>query len=70
MDQAAMASGAGGGLMAIEVGKRYRNKHTGIVCEVSQKIFFNIQYFEVDDSEQTYPLYCHYKRFQKHWEAV
>jgi len=56
--------------MGIEIGKQYRNKNTGISCEVSQKIFFTIQYFEADDPEHKYPKYCHYKRFQKHWEEV
>lgn len=56
--------------MQIEIGKRYRNKPTGIECVVRQKIFFNIQYYDDDDPEETYPKYCHYRRFQKHWEEV
>lgn len=56
--------------MAIEVGKRYRNRNNGIECVVRQKIFFNIQYFEADDPEEIYPHYCHYKTFQKHWEVA
>ena len=54
--------------MQIEIGKRYRNKHTLAECVVRQKIFFNIQYYE--DGDERYPKYCHYKRFRKHWEEV
>ncbi len=52
----------------IVVGKKYRNKHTGIVCRVSHKAFYNIAYHEVTESINRYPQYCHYKIFQKYWE--
>jgi len=28
----------------IEIGKRYKNIHTGYICKVRKKIFYNIQY--------------------------
>lgn len=49
----------------IEKDTRYVNIHTGIRCIVKQKIFFNIQYYDDDDPNR--PLYCHYKKFRKHW---
>ena len=54
----------------IEVGKKYRNLHTGIICEVQHKIFFNVAYLEDGEPRNTYPRYCHYKRFQKNWVEV
>ena len=49
----------------IEINKRYRNLHTGIVCVVVSKQFFNIAYLEDGDPSNAYPHYCHYKTFQK-----
>jgi len=54
----------------IEIDKRYRNLHTGIVCVVVSKAFFNIAYLEDGDPSNAYPHYCHYKTFQKKWVEV
>ena len=57
-------------MTSIEIGRRYRNKHTGIVCKVIGKIFFNIKYKDEKDPYNLGIKYCHYKRFRKNWEAV
>ena len=56
--------------MNIVVGKRYRNMHSGRVCIVMDKIFFNIKYKYDNDGGLLAgrPLYTHYKKFQKNWE--
>jgi len=53
--------------MVIEIGKRYKNIHTGRICKVLNKIFFNIQYIEEGDARVQYH---HYKRFRKNWIEV
>jgi|GEM_PF-3165699 len=54
----------------IEIGKKYRNVHTGEVCTVIQKIFYNIGYRKDNTPNNTHPHYCHYKRFRKNWIEV
>ena len=54
----------------VEVGKYYKNVPTGRICKVISKIFFNVQYNELDDVYHTNPSYCHYKTFRKHWIEV
>lgn len=51
----------------VEIGKHYKNIHTDIICKVTAKIFFNIQYDDLDDRYHTNPHYTHYKKFRKHW---
>lgn len=51
----------------IEKGRRYINVHTDRHCTVTQKNFFTIGYHYDDDPKHTYPQYCHYKTFRKHW---
>jgi hypothetical protein len=52
-------------LTQVEEGKQYVNVHSGRVCTVSAKIFFNIQYYYADDPNHA--VYSHYKRFRKIW---
>ena len=52
----------------IDIGREYRNIHSGRVCTVISKIFFNIQYRENGGSQ--FIGYVHYKRFRKNWRAV
>jgi len=54
-------------MSSIEIGKKYRNVHTGYICRVRKKIFFNIQYVYEGDPEL---YYCHYKRFRKNWIEI
>jgi len=51
----------------IEIGKRYKNIHTGYICKVRKKIFYNIQYVYEGDIEY---YYTHYKRFLKNWVEI
>lgn len=51
----------------IEVGRRYRNLHTGKACVVVDKMFYNIAYFYDGDPKGIYPHYCHYRTFKNNW---
>ena len=53
--------------MTIEVGKLYKNIHTGDVHIVRHKIFFNVAHSDPKDGN-VYPQYTHYKTFGKHWK--
>lgn len=55
-------------LTHIEKGKQYVNIHTGRICTVAAKIFFNIKYYYADDPNRA--VYSHYKRFKKHWKVI
>jgi len=54
----------------IKIRGHYRNLHTGEVCKVTSKIFYNIAFEVVDDKYHLGTQYCHYKRFRKNWEEV
>lgn len=55
--------------MKIEIGKSYKNIHSGRVCTVTDKIFYNVQYVYDNDGGLCVgrPLYRHYKTFKKNW---
>jgi len=53
--------------MEIKVGEKYRNVHTGRVCLVTNKVFFNVAYRQDGEPNSGVPHYCHYKRFKKNW---
>lgn len=54
----------------IEVGKKYKNLHTGQVCEAKAIVFYNIGYLDDNEPQNIHPHYCHYKTFQKHWAEM
>lgn len=53
--------------MNIEVGKRYRNAHAGIECEVIETSAHCIHYVNERD---IVPRQCHPDTFKKDWKAI
>ena len=50
----------------IKVGSQYRNTHTMVICTVTSKRFFNVEYKEDDGHLRS----VHYKTFKKHWSQL
>jgi len=53
-----------------EIGKKYKNTHTGRICTIVGKSFYMIAHRNESDESNTYPTYTHYKTFNKHWKAA
>ena len=56
--------------MKIIIGQKYQNIHSGMICKVIDKIFFNIQFIRLDGDRNFAPTYTHYKTFRKNWVLV
>ena len=53
----------------VEIGRYYQNIHTGRMCKVTGKIFYNIKFNE-EGGVCSGPHYVHYKTFRKNWIKV
>ena len=54
----------------IAVGKKYRNLHTGRICEVVNIIFSTVAHLDDGEPRNRHPHYTHYKTFRKHWVEI
>lgn len=58
-------------LEKIEVGKKYKNIHSDMICKVRAKVFFNIYYCDITkEMNDSNSRYVHYSTFRKNWVEI